>query len=109
MRPLSRRGKVLLKGVVAVGLVYLLVCLAVLAVMYRPPDQFGRIMSRIENPVLFILVPFKQLWFIAREGNLKVGDRAPDFLLRTWEGEGEVALSSFQGSRPVVLVFGSYT
>ena len=40
---------------------------------------------------------------------LKVGDPAPDFKLKTKEGKREVALSSFKGQRPVVLVFGSYT
>ena len=38
-----------------------------------------------------------------------VGDPAPDFKLRTKDGEREVQLSSFKGRRPVVLVFGSFT
>lgn len=38
-----------------------------------------------------------------------VGDRAPDFTLKTNNGEREVQLSSFMGQRPVVLVFGSFT
>ena len=40
---------------------------------------------------------------------LKVGDPAPDFKLKTKEGNREVALSGFKGKRPVLLVFGSYT
>jgi hypothetical protein len=40
---------------------------------------------------------------------LKVGDTAPDFNLKTADGKRAVRLSSFQGKRPVVLVFGSYT
>ena len=44
-----------------------------------------------------------------RQGNLHVGDLAPDFALKTKEGDRAVKLSTFRGKRPVVLVFGSYT
>ena len=37
------------------------------------------------------------------------GDVAPDFTLRSPDGKREVTLSEFRGSRPVALVFGSYT
>lgn len=40
---------------------------------------------------------------------LKVGDKAPDFTLKDPSGKREVTLSSFQGKKPVVLIFGSYT
>ncbi len=40
---------------------------------------------------------------------LKVGDPAPDFTLPRSDGPGEVTLSSFEGKKPVVLVFGSIT
>jgi hypothetical protein len=46
---------------------------------------------------------------LRREGNLKVGDPAPDFDLKRLDGKGRVKLSSFTGKRPVVLIFGSYT
>ncbi len=39
----------------------------------------------------------------------KVGDMAPDFELFDTIGEESVRLSDFQGKRPVVLVFGSFT
>lgn len=39
----------------------------------------------------------------------KVGDLAPDFELQDPEGDTAVRLSDFRGTRPVVLVFGSYT
>jgi peroxiredoxin len=39
----------------------------------------------------------------------KVGDLAPDFELRDIKGENTIRLSDFQGKKPVVLVFGSYT
>jgi hypothetical protein len=40
---------------------------------------------------------------------LKAGDPAPDFSLPAVKGDQEVKLSSFQGKKPVVLIFGSYT
>jgi hypothetical protein len=40
---------------------------------------------------------------------LKVGDAAPDFTLPDPSGKKEVKLSSFQGKKPVVLIFGSCT
>ena len=46
---------------------------------------------------------------LPRAGELKVGDAAADFKLKTTDGKSEVQLSSFKGKRPVVLVFGSYT
>ncbi|MEL7497339.1 MAG: hypothetical protein AAFN77_06980 [Planctomycetota bacterium] len=39
----------------------------------------------------------------------KVGDDAPDFTLKSLDGESETKLSSFKDSKPVVLFFGSYT
>lgn len=41
--------------------------------------------------------------------SLKVGDMAPDFTLPDPAGKNQITLSSFQGKKPVVLVFGSYT
>jgi hypothetical protein len=41
--------------------------------------------------------------------NLRVGDTAPDFKLKTKDGDRDVQLASFRGKKPVVLVFGSYT
>ena len=43
------------------------------------------------------------------EGNLQVGDEAPDFTLKKVDGKELVQLSSFKGKREVVLIFGSYT
>ena len=38
-----------------------------------------------------------------------VGDLAPDFELMDVNGENPIRLSSFQGQKPVALVFGSFT
>ncbi len=39
----------------------------------------------------------------------KVGDVAPSFKLASLDGKEEFELKTFKGSRPVVLLFGSYT
>jgi cytochrome oxidase Cu insertion factor (SCO1/SenC/PrrC family) len=43
-----------------------------------------------------------------REGELKVGDAAPDFTIKDVEGKKTVSLSDLKG-KPLVLVFGSCT
>ena len=40
---------------------------------------------------------------------LRQGDPAPDFNLPDLKKMKDVKLSSFQGKKPVVLIFGSYT
>ena len=39
----------------------------------------------------------------------QLGQPAPDFTLKTADGQGSITLSSFRGKRPVALTFGSYT
>ena len=46
---------------------------------------------------------------MAQAPHPEVGDEAPDFILRERGSEEVVTLSSFEGKRPVALVFGSYT
>jgi hypothetical protein len=43
------------------------------------------------------------------EGRLKVGDRAPDVSLVSLDGTTPTRISEHVGTRPLVLVFGSYT
>jgi len=44
------------------------------------------------------------------DGNALVkGEVAPDFALKSLDGESETKLSDFRGKKPVVLFFGSYT
>jgi hypothetical protein len=43
------------------------------------------------------------------EGNLKVGDRAPDVTLLELDGKTPVKLSEKIGGKPTVLVFASHT
>ncbi|MDP9147738.1 MAG: hypothetical protein M3N22_08765 [Acidobacteriota bacterium] len=42
-------------------------------------------------------------------GDLKVGDDAPDAVLLALDGESRFHIRERTGSRPLVLVFGSYT
>jgi hypothetical protein len=45
---------------------------------------------------------------LRREGDLKAGDRAPDFTVQDLHGKQSVKLSELRG-KPVVLIFGSCT
>jgi hypothetical protein len=92
----------------AVALVYGVVVAGLYASMRQPPETFGLIMSKVPMPAMLVL-PFRPLWMSARGGNLRVGDRAPDFSLPALGGSGVVQLSNEFRERPVVLVFGSYT
>ncbi len=44
-----------------------------------------------------------------REGNLKVGDRAPDVSLVALDGSGQTNLLSHLARKPLIVIFGSYT
>ena len=76
--------------------------------MHLPPESFGRFMTHVPMPTMMLL-PFETMWNSARGGRLAVGEPAPDFDLQAVDGAGSVRLSSYRGSQPVVLVFGSYT
>jgi hypothetical protein len=75
--------------------------------MNQPPEKFGRVMSHMPGPVVFLIAPFETLWMQARAGHLKPGDPAPDFNLLKLDKTERVQLSSLH--QPVVLIFGSYT
>ncbi len=92
---------------IGLAIIYAGLLAGLLAVM-RQPIRFGRVMSHVPEPASFV-IPFKQLWFIARAGHLRIGDQAPDFDLLTGDKKGRVQLASFRGRKPVVLIFGSYT
>ncbi len=103
-RMILRKVRKILLGLAAL---YVVLLGGLFGVM-RDPIVFGKVMSKIPDP-LFYAIPFKRLWFVARAGSLKVGDNAPDFRLSTGDKKSLVQLSSFRGQRPVVLIFGSYT
>ncbi len=76
--------------------------------MTRPMGQFAAFMAKLPMAAMMV-APFESMWNVARAGTVHPGDMAPDFRLKTRDGKSEVTLSSFRGSRPVVLIFGSYT
>jgi hypothetical protein len=86
---------------------YFAITVALVLVMRRP-IVFGEVMRHVPEPMMMV-VPFKQLWLLARAGRLQVGDRAPNFNLAAADQKSTVSLASFRGQRPVVLIFGSYT
>jgi hypothetical protein len=100
--------KKLLIAAGALAAVYVLLVGGLFAAMLQPPDTFGQIMKHVPWPA-FVVLPFESLWNVARAGQLRVGDFAPDFNLETADKTSRVQLSAHRGQRPVVLVFGSYT
>ena len=44
-----------------------------------------------------------------REGDYKVGDKAPDVVLGSIDGRTDVRLLDAMRGKPLVLIFGSYT
>jgi hypothetical protein len=92
----------------SIAIVYMIACAALFIAMKQQPMRFARVMSKLPTASMLVL-PFESLWTLARAGDLKAGDLAPDFRLRTYDKSSWVQLSSFRGDRPVVLVFGSYT
>jgi len=108
MKKASAVRKALIVTLTIVAVIYVSSTAALYAAMRQPPERFGAIMSHVPL-VAMLLLPFKPLWMQARAGHLQVGDRAPDFSLRPLHGEQRVTLSQQYASKPVVLVFGSYT
>jgi hypothetical protein len=92
----------------ALAALYFCACIFLFAAMKHSPEAFSKVMAPLPMPVL-MLFPFETMLKVARSGDLQPGDVAPDFNLLSKEGSGRVRLTSFQGKRPVVLVFGSYT
>ena len=84
-------------------------CAALYAVMLQPPERFGAFMTHVPNTIAFAVLPFETLCMPARAGSLKVGDPAPDFELPTLDHSRTVKLSAEYRSKPVALIFGSYT
>jgi hypothetical protein len=76
--------------------------------MHQTPEKFGGVMARMPMPAYF-LFPFETMWLQARAGTLNAGDQAPDLMVKTLETKSPTQLASLWASKPVVLVFGSYT
>lgn len=100
---------ILLRTFIAVIILWLGFVAVIFWSMQQPPEEFGRVMSRMPGPVVFLLAPFETLWTHARVGILGVGDLAPDFALMKLDKSDRIRLSSLTSHQPVVLIFGSYT
>lgn len=100
--------RIFLRVVLALVVVYAVLVCGLAVAMRQPPAAFGNIMAKMPMPA-FLVLPFQSLWMNARAGHLQVGQEAPDFSLKALDQSPEVRLSSFRGTKPVILVFGSYT
>ena len=76
--------------------------------MRQPPERFGFIMAHVPGMAMSLL-PFEPMWISARAGSLQPGDMAPDFDLPTLDHARRVRISEEYRTKPVVLIFGSYT
>jgi hypothetical protein len=103
------RNPWLIRTLAALLIVYVAFVGVVWWAMNQPPETFGRVMSHMPGPVVFLLAPFETLWTQARAGTLHPGDPAPDFTLMKLDKSERVQLSALTARQPVVLVFGSYT
>jgi|SRR5579872_1843437 len=100
--------KVIVLGLAGLAVVYGILCAGLYAAMRQPPERFGAIMTRVPDAA-FLILPFRPLWLNARAGTLEEGDAAPDFDLPTLDRSRSIRLSSEYRTKPVVLIFGSYT
>jgi hypothetical protein len=107
-----RRGyslKWLWRGILVLVASYILLFAAVLSAMLQPPARFGQFMKHMPAALVWGALPAPRMWLWARRGDIQEGSPAPDFTLTSHDHSRRVTLSSHQGDRPVVLVFGSYT
>ena len=88
--------------------VYVLYAVGFFIVMRQAPEKFARVVAGLPMPIM-MTIPFERLWTVARAGTLQIGSPAPDFHLETYDRHDRVRLSERLASKPVVLVFGSYT
>ena len=101
--------KRLIAGAIVLAVLWVIGCVVIYRQMRKPPEQFGRFMTRIPGPVAFMVFPFETMWTEARRGELRVGDQAPDFSLQKLHENERVQLSDLNRQQPVVLIFGNYT
>ncbi len=70
---------------------YAVITAALFAVMLQSPDKFAGTMKYVPWPA-FVVLPFKPLWNVARNGHLAVGDMAPDFSLESPDHKQHVSV-----------------
>jgi hypothetical protein len=101
--------RVLVRFLGVLAVLWVFGCGVLYSFMQKPPEEFGRFMSRVPAPVVFLALPFETLWKHARVGTLRVGDAAPDFELLKVDKSERIRFSTLHQQQPAVLVFGSYT
>lgn len=102
--------KTIISAVLAISALWVVGCGVIYSTMRKPPEQFGRAMSKLPGELPFMIFPFETMWMRARAGSLHVGDPAPDFTLAKLDKSAHVQLSSLTAQgKPAVLIFGSYT
>ncbi len=106
MRP--RWVRKLLKGTATLAVLYVAAAGTLFALMRQSNEVAGKTLALVPGPA-FMLLPMETLWCEARKGTLEVGQEAPDFDLPTRDGGSRLRLSSLRHTKPIVLVFGSYT
>jgi Ca2+-binding EF-hand superfamily protein len=80
-----------------------------LRLMLQPPEKKDEKKSDDEPSPLILLKGFATGELGSYHEGPAIGDKAPEFALRTQDGSSEFRLSQFQGKKPVVLIFGSFT
>lgn len=109
----NTRGRSVRKKVIVVlgglSLLWVIGCAVMYYEMCKPPEEFGRFMTRVPAPMAFLVFPFEKLWTIARAGSISPGDAAPDFDLLALDKSQSIRFSELNRKQPVVLIFGSYT
>ncbi len=73
-----------------------------------PPPRSKNPMAGMPSPMTLVKGLFNGEIGSLHEGP-KVGQRAPNFTLKTFDKTKTLSLSRFRGKNPVVLVFGSFT
>jgi hypothetical protein len=99
----------LIRGLIALLVLYIAFAGYISWAMKQPPEKFARVMSHMPGPAALLLFPFETAWTHTRAGSLHTGDVAPDFNLLKLDKSARVQLSPLAAQQPVVLVFGSYT
>jgi thiol-disulfide isomerase/thioredoxin len=103
-----RLVRMALKIVAALAVFYVVGAASLFVSMRQSNAVAGKALALLPGPA-FMLFPMETMWCEARKGPLAVGQEAPDFDLPTRDGRARVRLSSLRQTKPVVLVFGSYT
>jgi hypothetical protein len=80
-----------------------------LRLMLQPPEKKDDKHSDDDPSPLILVKGFATGELGSIHEGPAIGEKAPEFTLRTQDGNDEFRLSQFRGKKPVVLIFGSFT